>query len=301
MNDYSASFYPAMAMVAKEGLKNQKVGPKDFYDDEGLLVCGVCGEHRQIMYDFPDPIPGDPLHKRPMKRKRQCLCERKAEEEEERRKKAEADMEAILKLRRASLMDEKFAKATFDNYEETKDNAENLRICRSYVQRFDQMLAKNQGMLFYGNAGTGKSYTAACIANALMAKKIPVMMTSFVRMLDIIKNGDERVDRMMDQMRHAKLVVFDDLGAERGTPYAMEQVYNIVDTRYRQMLPMILTTNRTLKEMKDETDIQYVRIYDRVFENCFPMKFKGDSFRRKTANKRYMEMQKLLKGEEPDE
>ena len=48
---------------------------------------------------------------------------------------------------------------------------------------FDEMYRNNQGLLLYGPVGTGKSYAAACIANELLNQKIPVIMTSFVKIL----------------------------------------------------------------------------------------------------------------------
>ncbi len=300
METMGNSLYPLMAKIAANGLKQQKPGPKDHYDTDGFLVCGVCGERRQDIFDFPDPTADDPDHKTPLKRVRQCLCERMAEAEEERREQAKKDMEAISRLRQMSLMDVRFSKASFEDYERNKYNERNLKLCKRYVNAFDLMVEKNQGLLFWGDVGTGKSYSAACIANALLEKKIPVVMTSFVRMLDIIKNGDEHVERLMGQMKRAKLVIFDDLGAERGTPYAMEQVYNIVDSRYRQRLPMLLTTNLTIEQMKDETDVQYKRIYDRIFETCYPIQFTGVSFRRREARHRFEEMEALLKGDGDD-
>ena len=290
------SFFPAMLKVAETGLRNQKRREKDFYDDQGFLVCGICGEKRQDIYMFPDPTADDPNRKSPIKRVRQCFCDRKAEQEEKQREQAKKDMETVSRLRSMSLMDERFADATFAKYEKNKYNEKNLRYCRRYVEAFDLMIENNQGLLFWGDVGTGKSYSAACIANALMSKKIPVVMTSFVRMLDAIKNGEEQVAQMMEKMRYAKLVIFDDLGAERGTQYALEQVYNIIDSRYRQKLPMLLTTNLTIQQMKDETDTQYKRIYDRIFETCYPIQFVGVSFRRRAAKQRFERMEQLMNG-----
>ena len=57
---------------------------------------------------------------------------------------------------------------------------------------------------------------------------------------------------------------------------------------------MLLTTNLTIDEMKEETDRRYSRIYDRIFEVCYPMQFTGKSWRKKTANQRFQEMEALL-------
>ena len=45
------------------------------------------------------------------------------------------------------------------------------------IGHFDEMLEKNQGLLFYGDVGTGKTFAAACIANYLLERRIPVVMT----------------------------------------------------------------------------------------------------------------------------
>ena len=57
---------------------------------------------------------------------------------------------------------------------------------------------------------------------------------------------------------------------------------------------MILTTNLTIEEMKRDMDIRYSRIYDRIFEICYPMQFTGPSWRKTEASRRFDEMKKLL-------
>ena len=74
----------------------------------------------------------------------------------------------------------------------------------------------------------------------------------------------------------------------------MEQMFTVIDSRYRSKKPMLLTTNLTIDEMKQETDRRYSRIYDRIFEVCYPMQFAGQSWRKKAANQRFKEMEALL-------
>ena len=54
----------------------------------------------------------------------------------------------------------------------------------------------------------------------------------------------------------------------------------------------------TIDEMKREIDRRYSRIYDRIFEICYPMQFVGPSWRKKAANQRFREMEALLGGDE---
>lgn len=291
----NANPYDFFAGIAARYLKEQKVNPGDTYDSEGLLVCGKCKKRRQTFVMASDPTPDEPDRKRPVKVTTQCDCDKRREMEEKKAAENKAAMERVNRLKDASLMGERFQRAKFENFQITQYNERNLKLCRRYAERFDEMVAKKQSLLFWGNVGTGKSFAAACIANYLLDRGVPVMMTSFVKLLSLIQNGDEKEADIISRLNSAKLVIFDDLGAERNTDYALEKIYNIIDSRYQRELPIIFTTNLTITEMKNETDNRYKRIYDRVFENIYPMQFTGPSWRRKEASRRFEEMEELFK------
>lgn len=288
------NFGGLMRQIAEKAISNQEVKDCDYENEEGLLVCGICNEPRQKWMELDDPVPENPERKSRIKITHTCKCDRERAAEEERKKQAQYDMEVIQRLRKVSLMDEKFKSSTFDSFKTSKYNEKNLKLCRRFATAFDKMLEKNQGLLMWGNVGTGKSYAAACIANYLLEQKVPVMMTSLVKILETIQPNPESETEVIAKMNRAKLVIFDDLGAERNTDYALEKIYNIIDSRYRKNLPMILTTNLTIDEMQQETDMRYKRIYDRIFEVCYPMQFTGPSWRQKEAFNRFNDMEKLL-------
>lgn len=285
-----------LRLVINTATRDRKREPTDYIDEEGLLVCGVCGQRREMMKEFIVPTEdGEELHILKVPCSCRCSEERRAREEQE--KQVKKDMERIKRLRSVSLMEARFDGAVFRAFEVTPYNERNLRLCKRYVERFDQMLANNQGLLFWGDVGTGKSFAAACIANELLSRKVPVLMTSFVKLTDLIQHGKVDESRVLDLMGNAKLVIFDELGAERDTGYAIERVYNVIDTRYRQRLPSIVTTNLSLEDMKEEKDIRYKRIFDRIFESCYPAQFTGPSWRRKAANRRFEDMRRMLEDE----
>ena len=136
-----------------------------------------------------------------------CRCEQEKEAEEKRREQARKDMERVDRLKRTSLMDKKFRGARFSELQVTKYNARNLKLCQRYVSRFDEMMEKNQGLIFWGDVGTGKSYAAACIANELLSKGVPVVMTSLVKILEIVQSGDEKVSSIISRLNSARLVI----------------------------------------------------------------------------------------------
>lgn len=270
----------------------------DYYDSEGFLVCGKCHTRRQVEVNMPDlkAVPFDPKKKVRVKMPVSCRCRAERRYQEEQMLQQDKDMRAMEVLKRQSLMDERLRDVSFDSFRKTNDNAYNLKLCLRYANHFDEMLAKNQGLLFYGGVGTGKTFAAACIANHLLNQRIPVIMTSFVKLLESMQGFSEDDSALIARLNRAKLLIIDDLGAERSTDYALEKVYDIVDSRYRAKLPIILTTNLSMTELKESTDIRYNRIYDRIFEMCYPMQFKGQSWRKVEAARRFDAMKNFLEG-----
>lgn len=276
-----------LSEIIKTANENFHVGESDFVNGEGLLVCGVCGKPKQMFLSFPGSEDKKivPII---------CGCEEAQRAIQSEKQKTSENMAIVNSLRASSLMDAKFYEATFEHFECTKENSRNLKLCKRYATAFDKMLSNNQGLLMWGGVGTGKTFAASCIANYLLEQKVPVVMTSFIKLIEIIQKGDEEADRIINRLNRAKLLILDDLGAERSTEFALEKVYNIVDSRYRSNLPMIITANITLQEMKDESNIRLSRIYDRIFEVCYPMQFTGKSWRKKEASRRFDEMAKLF-------
>lgn len=183
---------------------------------------------------------------------------------------------------------------TFD-----KDNGRNFNIAkaRAYVDKWSDMLCQNIGLLLWGEVGTGKTFVAACIANALIEQHVSVKMTNFSSILnDLFAEGDK--NKYLDRLNDHKLLIIDDLGIERDTEYALEQVYNIIDARYKSNYPLIVTTNLSLAELKNPTDTAHKRIYDRVLEMCVPIKFIGENFRKEKAGVKIETAKRLLETED---
>lgn len=284
-----------MASIIANAASKQTISGKDYINpDDGLLYCGNCNTPKQFLLNLPAIGDEEPrLEKVPI----MCKCKEQEYEEEKRREQERKDLEYIELLRSRSFMGNKFVDNTFDSFRVTKGNEAVLKICHRYADNFGEMIRRNQGLLFYGNVGTGKTFAAACIANALLNRKVSVVMTSFVELLRELQGFKENEQELTQKLCKAKLLIVDDLGAERNSEFALEKVYEVIDARYRSKLPMVLTTNLSLEEMKQATDIRRSRIYDRIFEMCYPVCFTGPSFRKAEASKRYKETKYILEGE----
>lgn len=277
--------------------RNNAQADGDYLDDEGLLCCGKCHTRKQLVVPLPEGLRRTETETT-MTVGVPCECRKKAIEREEQLERERKEMEAVAALKKQSLMDDRLADANFENFQQTKQNSRHLRLCRRYAECFNEMMEKNQGLLFYGGVGTGKTYAAACIANYLLSRRRSVVMTSFVKLLESMMNFKEDGSVLISRLNRAKLLIIDDLGAERSTDFALEKVYNIVDSRYRAKLPVILTTNLSMDELMQATDIRYTRIYDRIFEMCYPLEFVGRSWRKTEANRRFKEFETFLEGED---
>lgn len=262
----------------------ERLAEGDHIGEDGLVYCGKCGSRKQLRVKF-----GDKTHVV----RCVCKCESKELEEKKRQEEYEEQMRRINRLKEASMMDKKYREVTFDKYEVREENKQVFEMAKKYAGRFQDMYKKNQGLLLYGPVGTGKSFTAACIGNYLLNNAKPVIMTSFVKILqDIWENNREA--EYITILNSASLLIVDDLGTERETDYALEKVYNIIDSRVRANKPMIITSNLELNDMMECEDIRKKRIYDRILECCYPMYVGGKSFRMMKAARRFDEMKDFL-------
>ncbi len=92
------------------------------------------------------------------------------------------------------------------------------------------------------------------------------------------------------------LLILDDFGMERGTEYGLEQVYNVIDSRYRSGKPLIVTTNLILEELQNPEDAAHARIYDRLTEMCCPVCITGENFRKTKAREKMERLRLLMNG-----
>lgn len=256
-----------------------------YVDEDGLLRCSKCDGKREtiIKHPFKDET-----------KKVRCICDcyAKALADEEEARKNQERMKRIENLRRTGFSDKQLLGWTF--YNDDGSHPEVMKAARNYVEKFKTFRENGKGLLLYGNVGTGKTYVAACIANALVDKGIPAMMTNFARISNKLQESFDGKQEYIDSLNRFDLLVIDDLASERRTEYMQEIIFNVIDARYRSGLPMIITTNLPIAELKKPSNVSDTRIYDRILEKCFPIEVKGKSHRRKNVSEEYEEMKGLL-------
>ena len=171
-----------------------------------------------------------------------------------------------------------------------------LAKARGYAQNWDEFKKAGIGLLLFGNVGTGKSYAAGCIANALIDKDVSVLMVGVSDAVNRMQGnfGADR-DSYMTSLMRPELLILDDLGAERNTSFGKERVFDVISRRRLTGKPMIITTNIPIVTMQKAASLDERRIYDRILEVCVPIRFDGENFRRGNAKHNLEKVAQLLR------
>ena len=261
--------------------------PQDYTGEDGLLYCGSCRTPKEAYF----PADKAALFGRD-RHPAECDCQRAKRLEREAAEQRRKHLDTVEDLKRRGFTDSKMREWTFAN-----DNGKcpQMGMAHSYVERWEQMKEGNHGLLLWGKVGTGKSYFAGCIANAHMEQEIPVRMTNFALILNDLAASFEGRNEYIDRLCRYPLLIIDDFGMERGTEYGLEQVYNVIDSRYRSGKPLIVTTNHTPDMLENPQDTAHARIYDRLIEMCSPVCFTAKNFRKEAAKAKLDRLKELLK------
>ena len=125
-------------------------------------------------------------------------------------------------------------------------------------------------------------------------KEVTVKMTNFNTILNDLFAAEDKKEYIRS-LNGYELLIIDDLGVERSSEYVLENIFSVIDWRYRSGKPLIITTNLPLAQLKQETKIEKKRIYDRILERCVPVKIDGVSRREAMANDNMQTMKNILK------
>lgn len=254
--------------VEKKAAESIKIEADD-YEKDGLLYCGKCNTPKQCFVELFGTIRKPPCL---------CACKKAARDAEEEARRQREFADRVQRYRSIGFPESEMSKWKF-----AADDGSNPKMTaamQNYVQHFDEFRAQGKGLLLFGNVGTGKTFLAACAANALIDKGMPALVTNFSRIANTLQGMFEGRQEYLDSLNKFPLLVLDDLSTERQTDYMLEIVYNVIDARYRAKLPLIVTTNLTREELQNAEDIRYQRIFSRLFEMCTPIEIAGADRRR---------------------
>jgi DNA replication protein DnaC len=200
----------------------------------------------------------------------------------------------------------KFAGARMDNYNPAHKSQESAtQRCIEYAKNLDK-IKQGTGLIFHGPYGTGKTHLAVATVYELIKNNpdqfVPRpgpwdydngfkngMMFTFVSVVDLlatIREGfdgsDYKKGKAADLLHRVKcdeIVILDDIGAEKPSEWVEEQLYSLIDLRYRMERATIFTTNCSIpKELEQQIG---ERAVSRIFEMTEGIKVDGPDYRKR--------------------
>jgi DNA replication protein DnaC len=170
----------------------------------------------------------------------------------------------------AGRLPKRFRGVSFDREPVASMNPALIREVRTYVRNIDERLDEGRGIWFVGGVGTGKTTLAMLISKAAMDADRTVAIYSLPRLLALLREtyddaAELSLNDLIDRLCSVDLLHIDDVGAEQSSPWVLEQLYTIVNTRYEDGNAILLTTNLDREALEDQIG---PRTVSRIYEIC---------------------------------
>lgn len=270
---------PIIEDLQKKSYENIPVEPDD-YQKDGLWYCGKCNTPKEQI-DFT--LGREWKHMIP------CECKERILKETEKRLRHEHYKDELLeKCFRYPEMRE----WTFEN-----DNGNNpglRKVCQNFVDQFDDFYKAGRGLLLYGKSGLGKSWFAACVANALIEKETACKFLDFTQIANTLIELGNGKNEYIETLARYPLLILDDFDAERNTSFMDEVVFSVIDARTKTKAPLLITTNLSREELKAPKTISKSRIISRLYRVCIPYEVIGEDQRYSRLTEDYSHFKHIL-------
>lgn len=187
----------------------------------------------------------------------------------------------VEKIIKNSKMSKRNLSYKFDNFEINNCNKKVFNNLINYSEKLVNNIEK-KGVILVGNNGVGKTHLAYSIANRFIEKGIPVIYGTLINLLAELRNSYE-IDNNISEMEIIKLyenvdlLIIDDLGKEKPSEWGLEKLFTIINSRYENNLPVIITTNYNqnslIKRLSINEELETAKsIISRLYEMCYLVK-----------------------------
>jgi DNA replication protein DnaC len=182
----------------------------------------------------------------------------------------------------AGVIPRRYQGVSFDRPPVTLIEPNVVRAVRAYVDALEENLAQGRGIWFQGDIGTGKTTLAMLISATALRDGHSVAIYSLPRLLGLLREtfddeAEASLSQLLDRLAAVELLHIDDLGAEQSSPWVLEQLYTIVNTRYEDGRALVLTTNLDREGLIEQIGSRTV---SRIYEICGdPLPLRGEDHR----------------------
>ena len=192
------------------------------------------------------------------------------------------------KIIKNSKMSKRNLNYKFENFEVNSNNKKVYQSLKNYSEKLVNEVER-KGLILVGNNGVGKTHLACSIANELIKNGIPIIYGTLINLLAELKNTYD-VYNNISEMKIIKLyekvdlLIIDDLGKEKPSEWGLEKLFTIINSRYENNLPVIITTNYDQNSLIDRLSINgeietAKSIISRLYEMCYLVKIEDRDHR----------------------
>ncbi len=176
----------------------------------------------------------------------------------------------------------KYRGVSFDRPPVTLIDRSRVAAVKTFVNRIDERLDAGRGLWLFGSVGTGKTTLAMLVSKHAIEAGRSVAIYSLPRLLAQIRTtfDDDRSNSyvgLLDRLTAVDLLHVDDVGAEKTSPWVLEQLYAIVNARYEEQRSVMITTNLQRDELAEQIN---ERTVSRLEEMCELLPLYGPDARR---------------------
>lgn len=177
------------------------------------------------------------------------------------------------KLINGSGLAPRYRELSFDGFQIYDSHREQmagiLRVCKEYAENFEQTQRDGKWLIMLGGCGTGKGHLAAAIANMVMTRNLgTVIFRKYIELVSKIKEtwhgkSDVAENEIIEAVRECDLLILDEIGMQFETNAERVILYRVLDSRYENVRPLIMTSNLSEKQLEK---VIGERAIDRIYE-----------------------------------
>jgi DNA replication protein DnaC len=173
----------------------------------------------------------------------------------------------------------KYKEIGFDRFPVTEIDPQIVMATRRFVDKIDANLDAGRGLWFMGPVGTGKTTLAMLVTQAALKAGRTAARYSLPGLLNQIRSTFEDGSHtdLLERLTAVDLLHIDDVGAEQTTPWVLEELYSIINSRYEEQRSVVITTN--IDDRQRLCDQITERTVSRLTEMCDELPLVGHDHR----------------------
>lgn len=199
--------------------------------------------------------------------------------------------ERLKTLIKNSNLGERFRRRTFETFKVNENNKYYYETCLRYAQKFNEIKEDGTGIILSGNCGVGKTHLAAAIAHELMKKGYQPIFGTLINLLGRVKStyntkvSKETDEEIINSYINCSLLIIDDLGKEKPSEWTLEKLYQVLNARYEDNKPVIITTNYSMDKLIERLTVNSNNetaeaTVSRIYEMCQGINMQGNDYRK---------------------